>query len=162
VGDDVCTVSAKSIRSATILGYNLLPHSVLMLFPLHLFSLFIGHLNWRIHCCMFLFSLFREASSKVVVWTYIGNWKKKHPKSVVYIHIESIPAMLVISLSAVYISRRRHFEVGYSAEHQPGHKGFMACCAFVTVSRLCSIFWILQPFSQYLVWHWTNFTLLNL
>jgi len=56
----------------------------------------------RIRCCMFLSSLFREASSKVGVWIYIGN-QEDTPK-VLYIHNESIPAMLVISLSASHAS----------------------------------------------------------
>ena len=51
---------------------------------------------------MFLSSLFHEASSKVGVWIYIGN-KEDTPKAL-YIHNESIPAMLVISLSASRVS----------------------------------------------------------
>ena len=72
---------------------------------------------------MFLSSLFREASSKVGVWIYIGN-QEDIPK-VLYIHNESIPAMLVISLSASHASLGvdiAKYQRGSSAGRSGGQK----------------------------------------
>ena len=75
---------------------------------------------------MFLSSLFREASSKVGVWIYIGN-QEDTPK-VLYIHNESIPAMLVISLSASHASFGvdiAKYQRGSSAGSSGGQQGFL-------------------------------------
>ena len=64
----------------------------------------------RIHCCMFLSSLFREASSKVGGWIYIGNHKDTQ-KCRINTYRKHTYDVGDIAQRIACISRRRHCEV---------------------------------------------------
>jgi len=104
VGDDVGTVSVKAQEVVLIWdpAFFRARYSRCLLLISSLCSLDIS--ACRFCCCMFLSSVFREAlSSMVSVWTYIG-YQYGIIKNAAYIHIESIPLMLVVSLSASCVS----------------------------------------------------------
>jgi hypothetical protein len=83
------------------------------------FARWISQLDESVDACFFPPSSMRPHLK--CAFGHIYRKLERHPKSVVYIHIEIIPAMLVISLSTSCVSLGVHilkYSQGYSARQQ--------------------------------------------